>query len=86
MNSQKQKIFLFLKQEYYFFSSSYGRTNSSVLYIATLDGGEFKTHNSVYMPCMSEQISIDDNGNLLIVFESDSSKYADNIFFNATTL
>ena len=64
-------------QDYYLFSTSYGRGNDSKLIIATLnEDNEFERIGSVKMPAMAEQISLDKDGNLGIIFESDSINYA----------
>jgi len=64
-------------KEYFIFSTSYGRTNSSQLSFSELtDSGKFEPVTYMKVPCMSEQISFNKNGQLGIVFESDSTYYA----------
>lgn len=63
---------------YYVFSSSHGRENDSKLYIYEMGAnGNFGAPITINMPCMAEQVSIDGENNLMIVFESDCSKYGD---------
>ena len=63
-------------KEYFIFSTSYGRGNDSQLVFAELtDEGKFETITKMTIPCMSEQISFNEDGKLGIVFESDSTYY-----------
>lgn len=68
-------IFKYKNKEYYAFSSSYGRATSSKLIIAILENDNFNIIKEIKLPCMSEQVSLDSNGNLMIIFENDSMKY-----------
>ena len=68
--------FIYKNNKYYAFSCSYGRTKDSILRITKLINNNFVLLYSYKLPCMSEQISIDSDGNLMIVFESDSIKYS----------
>ena len=77
-NVQGMCVYKYNNTEYYVFSSSYGRDNDSTLYIGTLNSdGTFTETTRIKMPCMSEQVSVDGDGNLMIVFESDCIKYGD---------
>ena len=60
---------------YYFFSSSYGRKFSSMVYVTKLIDNKFVEIFRFEVPCMAEQISFDNDGNLMIIFESDCLKY-----------
>ena len=63
-------------KEYFIFSASHGRGNDSQLIFAELtDEGKFETITKMTIPCMSEQISFNEDGKLGIVFESDSTYY-----------
>lgn len=63
-------------KEYFIFSTSYGRNNDSQLIFAELNNdNKFETITQITIPCMSEQISLNENGQLGIVFESDSIYY-----------
>lgn len=65
-------------KDYYIFSRSYGRGNDSKLVVATMDEyGNFNTERSMDLPCMSEQISVNQDGGISIVFESGASEYSD---------
>lgn len=78
-------IYEYKGEEYYFFSSSYGRGNDSNLYVAKLENDKLEKIGSITMPCMSEGISIDNEGNLMVTFESDCMKYGDGADGNGTT-
>ena len=63
-------------EEYYIFSCSYGRKNNSRLIITKLnDNNTFETLKNFSIPPLSEQISVDENGNINIVFESSAPKF-----------
>lgn len=62
-------------KDYYLFSTSFGRTNDSKLIISTIEDGQFKTVDTMKLPCMTEQISVNKDGKLGVVFESDCTKY-----------
>ena len=47
------------------------------IYIAEENNGVFEPIGFLEMPSMSEQISLDESGNLMVVFESDCCKYGD---------
>lgn len=64
-------------EEYYIFSTSEGRDNPSYLRVCTLENGKFKESGKIKMPCLSEQVSLTEDGNLMIVFESDCDKYGE---------
>ena len=61
--------------KYYAFSCSYGRRKNSTLVIAKEKDNTFETIKELKLPCMSEQVSTDSKGNLMIIFESDCLKY-----------
>ena len=62
-------------QEYFIFAQSFGRKNESNIIVSTLENGEFKTVKTIGAPPMLEQISVNENGQLGMVFESDSTHY-----------
>lgn len=65
-------------EEYFIFSSSHGRKNDSHLIISQVnESNKLETSAVLKMPCLSEQVSVDQEGNLMIVFESDCIKYGD---------
>ncbi len=67
-------------EKYYFFSSSWGRRNDSSIIITKLNNGNFEKVGQFKMPCLLEQISIDNNGNMMAVFESDCIEYGYSLF------
>ena len=69
-------IYKYKDNNYYIFSSSYGRRNNSNIYISHLDkNNKFTTINQIKLPCLAEQINTD-NKDLFILFESCAKKYS----------
>ena len=63
-------------KEYFIFSTSFGRNNDSKVLICTPDeNGKMQTLKSIKLPCMAEEVSINKDGQLGIVFESDCTKF-----------
>lgn len=76
--TQGMCIYNYHGEDYYLFSTSYGRDNDSIIYVAKRNSDDsFSTVNSVTFPCMAEQINICDNGDVSILFESAAKKYRD---------
>ena len=75
-------IYKFEGSLYYIFSSSYGRRSNSYIIVSRLIDGKFKKIKEFAVPSMLEQISVSDKS-LMMVFESDCSKYNENIFNSA---
>lgn len=76
-NTQGLCLYEYNGEEYYVFSSSYGKNKKSVINIATLnENGTFETVKTAEFPCMAEQINVNNEGDLLILFESSAKKYA----------
>ena len=69
---------------YYLFSRSYGRRTTSNLLITKLVDNKLTLIKEFFIPCMAEQISISDES-LMIVFESDCSKFNETFFNSAKT-
>lgn len=83
-----QGVTTFIKdnKKYYAFSCSYGRRKNSTLIIAKLKDKTLETIKEIKLPCMSEQVSTDTNGNLMILFESDSIKYGQGLLPSKTSI
>lgn len=77
-------IYKYENSIYYLFSRSYGRRNTSSLLVTKLVDNKFKIVKEFFIPCMAEQISIDDK-KLMIVFESDCSKFNETFLNSAKT-
>jgi len=75
MNTQGICKYRYKGSDYYLFSTSCGECCDSKVYIAKLDSNKFKTIKKIRFPVMSEQINIDKNGMVYIVFESCADKY-----------
>lgn len=76
--TQGMCIYPYKGEDYYLFSTSYGRKNDSVIYVAKKgENGSFETVNNLTFPCMAEQINVCDNGDISILFESSAAKYQD---------
>jgi WD40 repeat protein len=73
-------------EKFYVFSCSYGRQSDSKLIVARLNGDEFEKVRSITLPCMSEQVSVDKDGNLMVVFESDCKKYGYQAYRSTTLI
>lgn len=79
-NIQGMCIYEVNGKEYFIFSGSYGRNNKSELAISVLDkNNNLQKIGNYKIPCMAEQISIDENGDLMISFESDCIQYGDGV-------
>jgi len=72
--------------KYFVFTCSYGRQSDSKLVVATLHGDEFIPVKDVKLPCMAEQVSVDSDGNLMMVFESDCKKYGYQAYGSSTLI
>lgn len=64
-------------KDYYVFSSSHGRNNNSTIYTAEMKNGKLVPVSEYKLPCMAEQISMNSEGNVDIIFESCSDTYSD---------
>lgn len=69
---------LCIYKDFYIFSCSYGRYNSSYLHICKLENNVLTSVFKIEMPCLSEQIVLD-NDKLLILFESCSTKFTSSL-------
>ena len=77
-------VYSFNGNLYYLFSKSYGRRSSSTLIVTRLIDNKFTKVKEFLIPCMAEQISVSDKS-LMIVFESDCSKYNSSILNSSKT-
>lgn len=76
--TQGMCIYNYNGQDYYIFSRSFGRNKDSKITISVLnENGVFEELKTLTYPCMAEQISINGAGELVLIFESGSSKYSD---------
>ena len=75
INTQGMCKYKYMGNDYYLFSTSFGRKNDSIIYIAILNNNKFKTIKKIRFPAMSEQINVDKNGIVYIIFESGAYKY-----------
>lgn len=63
-------------EDYYLFSTSYGRRNDSFLYISKRVDDEFLMVKKKKMPVLAEQINIGELDEIYIIFESCAFKYS----------
>ena len=68
-------VYNYQGEEYIAFSCSEGRTKDSNLIIMSTESNQLSNFKTIKMPCLSEQVSIDKDGNFMVVFENDAAKY-----------
>lgn len=76
INTQGMCKYKYKGDDYYLFSTSYGRRYDSIIYITKLNNNKFETVKKIKFPVMSEQINIDKNGIVYIIFESCACIYS----------
>lgn len=74
-NIYKKTQGLCITGEYFLFSTSYGRSKDSIIYISKYSNNRFKTIKKIKFPVMSEQINIDKFGEISVIFESGLLKF-----------
>lgn len=73
--TQGLSIYKYNGNEYFLFSTSYGRVKDSVIYISKLSSNKFKTIKKIKFPVMSEQINVDNFREVSVMFESGVLKF-----------
>lgn len=75
-NTQGMSLCKYNGEEYYIFSTSFGRVRDSIIYISKLSNNKFKIVKKIKFPVMSEQVNIDD-GEVAFIFESSCDSFMD---------